>query len=242
MFFRRRRRAPLEEAVQFLMPRDVSWTAEDVFRLERCGDYAEALERWQVLLTPFRDPQIADRIADMKSHRVIWLHIGLCYRHLERYAEALEAYGRAEELARRARDEGMLAELHNSRGVVYRHQGQIERSLEELARALEAARRAGETSLEAVVHDNIAHCHRLRGRKTLALEEQRRAHAVFRSDPSAASAGTQGLVLANLGLMLVEAGRRAEGIALLEQGLEQSRLAGDLVRVASTTEILDGLR
>jgi tetratricopeptide (TPR) repeat protein len=242
MWFRRRQTpAPVAEETQFIVPKSVTWSIDDLFGLERRGEYAEALKRWQILLTPFSDPQVASQISGMKSHRVIWLHVGLCSRHLERYDEALKAYQKAEALAKQAGDQGMLAELQNSRGVVYRHQGKLDQSLKELSQGLRTAREAGETSLQAIIHDNIAHCYRLQGRREQALEEQRRAYAVFQSDPSAANPQTQGRVMANLGLMLVEAGQRKEGIALAKQGLEQSRQAGDLPQVALMTENLRAL-
>ena len=226
------------EQVQFLIPRGVTWTTNDIFALEARGAYAEALEKWRVLLVPYEDPKFAAQIRSMPAHRVIWLHIGLCSRHLERFDDAIQAYGKAETLAREAGDKSLLLQVLNALGVVHRHRGDIDASLTCLERALSEAKAEGEAGTLAGIHDNMAHCHLLRGDLQRALREAEAAYAEFASSPSRVHGSVQSRVLGNLGMIHRELGNREQAMEFLQRALSKAREVGDRAQEALILENL----
>lgn len=231
-----------KEEMQFLVPKGVSWTVDDLYRLEAQGKFGEALEGWKVLLTPFQDPQIVSQVATLKSHRYIWLRIGMCYRRLEMYDEALDAYDKAVALARQAGDGEFLAEALNCIGVVYRNQGKVDEALRQFGDALKAAETIRDFSLVTAVHDNTAMCYRNQGFLEKALTAEKKAQAALASHPSQVSASVQSRVLGNLGSIYAELGRVDEAIPLLEQALNKAREAGDSVQEADIQSNLRSCR
>jgi tetratricopeptide (TPR) repeat protein len=221
------RTRPGHQRMQFILPKDVPWKVEDVQELEAEGKFREALERWQVLLTPFEDPRMPPDIAQLPSHRYIQLHIGMCSRRLELYPKALDAYGKAAALARQAGDELTLAEVANNVGVVHRNQGELPAALHQFQEAREKAESLKDWGLVATVLDNIAMCHRMQGNREQALREARRAYDILRKRSLQVAAGIQSRVLGNLGVLYIELGEPREGRRLLEQALDKAREAGD---------------
>jgi tetratricopeptide (TPR) repeat protein len=235
-FFRRSHKdtvsepAPRKQAMQFLVPKGVGWTVDDLHQLEAGGKFREALERWQILLAPFQDPQVGPRIALLPEHRYLWIHMGMCYRRLEMYDESLEAYDKAAALARQAGDEGNLAEIANNIGVVHRNRGEVDKALHQFQDARRAAEGVKDMGLLATVHDNIAMCYRMQGLLEKAMAEEDRARATVASNPSRVSAAVQARVLGNLGLLYVDLGRREDAIAVLELALAKAREARDVMQ------------
>ncbi|MFH1330135.1 MAG: tetratricopeptide repeat protein [Actinomycetota bacterium] len=212
--------------IQFIMPKGLGWTVEDVYTLEARGRWEEALGRWQQLLAPFHDPVVADRIQDFDSHRHIWLHLGLCARHLGRYDEALRSYERAEELARRAGDVRFQAEAINCIGVVHRNAGRPDTALEDLRRALPMAESLDDAALTATLHDNIALSYADQGQLEQARAASAAAAELVESAGPRITPDVRERVLENLGSILILLGRREEGEALLRRALDEAARAG----------------
>lgn len=237
MILFRRKSERKKEEYPFLIPKNVSWTVNDIYSLEASGDYTEALKRWKILLAPFQDPKLAPRIAKLKTPAYIWLQIGLCYRHLERYEEALEAYRKAEVLARDKGDSSILAEVYNCISVVYRHQGKIDKALNQLSKVLREAKSLGDSQTLAAAYDNIANCHRQLGQFDQALDSERNAYKlVSKIDPS-----VQSRILGNLGVFYIELGQTKEGVSFLKKGLKKARKAGDRAQESLILENLSKL-
>lgn len=148
-----------QETVKFIIPKGFKGTVEDLFKMEFKGKYNEALNGWKTLLIPFQYPKIASQIEYMNSHKIIWLHIGMCYRRLKMYDQSLVAYGKAKELARLADDKEFLAEISNDIAVVYRHQGKVDKALGLLNEAINTAEAVKDFTLVVTIHDNIAMCY-----------------------------------------------------------------------------------
>ena len=229
-------------AGQFIMPKGLKWTVEDLYKLESQGEYSEALKCWKVLLTPFQDPQIASQIANLDSHRYIWLHIGMCYRRLEIYDESLVAYSKAADLARQADDKRFIAEVSNNISVVYRNQGKADAALNLLNEGLKAAETAKDITLAVTVRDNIAMCYRDQGLLEKALTEEKKACAILESHPSQVVSSVQSRVLSNLGTMYYSLGQLSEAIPILERALEKAREAGDRMQEAAIQDNLNACK
>jgi tetratricopeptide (TPR) repeat protein len=217
-------------AVEFIIPKGFRWTVEDLYKLEFRGEYSEALKSWKILLTPFQDPKIASQITNLDSHRVIWLHIGMCYRHLGMYDQSLVAYNKARELARQADDKKFLAEVSNDIAVVYRHQGKVDKALDLLNKAVNTAEAAKDFTLVVTIHDNIAMCYSDKGLLEKAISEEKKACTILESHPSQVVLPIQSRVLSNLGVIYANLGQFDEAISMLEQALEKARKAGDRVQ------------
>lgn len=218
-----------DNGVQFLVPKEVPWKVDDVYALETEGNYREALERWNVLLTPFQDSQLKrdPRFAGLKSHRTIWLHIGICYRHLEIFSKAIEAYDKAMVLSEEAKDPSTLAQVHNGLGVVYRHMGDIKEALRHNKKALRRAKSILDMELIVTVHDNIAHCYLEKDLSKKALKEEMKAYGILSRLPSRVSPRIHARVLGNLGHINWTLGKHRDGIVFMEKGLVKAREAGD---------------
>lgn len=184
--------------VEWLLPKGLGWTVDDVYALETRGEWSEALKRWRQLLAPFQDPVIADKIRDMDSHRHIWLHIGLCARHLGDFDEALRAYGKAQELARGAHDVQFELQVLNATAVAHRNAGRPDQALEVLREALSSAASQGDPILTATIHDNMALAYVDQGRLEDALAEESAAFEILQSQQSAAGADVRARVQGNL--------------------------------------------
>jgi tetratricopeptide (TPR) repeat protein len=242
-FFRSRVNTPNEET-QFLIPKGVTWNIEDIYALEAEGNYRDALERWNILLTPFKDPAIKGdpRYARLASHRVIWHNIGLCYRHLEMYNKAIEAYDQAIILAQEARDSGMLADIHNSLGVVYRHMGNIDEALRQNEIALHKAKLMFDIGRIVAIRDNIANCYGEQGLFDKAEKEENKAYGMLLSAPSKVSPIVHARVLGNLGYFNWRLGRNQDGIHFMEKSLAKAREIGDRQQEALVLEHLKMVR
>jgi tetratricopeptide (TPR) repeat protein len=224
---------------QFLIPRGVPWTIQDLNTLEAQGAFQDALEKWRILLSPFEDPRFAAQIQGHKSHRVIWLHIGFCSRRLGRFDEALQAYNKAGSLAREAGDRDMLFLVTNNIGVVYKNRGDIETALRYFESALLQAEELKDPEHLAVVHDNLAHSHLLKGDLQRGVREAEAAYAKLSSDPSKVSGSVQSRILGNLGYAYLEMGEKTRGVEFLERGLVKAREAGDRVQESVILENLE---
>lgn len=239
IFSSRRINEPAKE-VQYLIPKGISWRIEDINVLEAEGNYQEALKRWNILLTPFQDHKFKEdpRLIQLKSHRVIWLHIGLCYRHLDIYEKAIEAYNKAIVLADEVGDSGILIEILNGLGVVYRHMGNIMAALSHYKKALREAEFMLDKMMIVVIRDNIAHCYLEQGLLDKALNEEMKAYSMLSFSPSKISLQTHARVLGNLGFMYWNFGKHQKGIRFMEKGLVKAREAGDYEQESLILEYL----
>jgi tetratricopeptide (TPR) repeat protein len=213
--------------MEFLTPKAVNWTVEDIQRLEMRGEVGEALRRWRILLAPFLDPNIAAQVRSMPSHRYIWLHIGQCSRRLGFFDDSLEAYEAARDLASEFRDTRTLAQATNGLGAVLRSRGDFTPAIQQLRTALEAAESLDDPSLVATIRDNIAMSLRAQGLLEDALQEEQRARAVVTSSSRRVDNAVQARVLSNLGVLYMESGRRQEAVPILEEALVRAHAAGD---------------
>lgn len=214
------------EAAQFLIPNDVTWTVEDISKLEQDNEWKEALVRWRRLLEPYLDPAFKDQIAAMRAHRIIWQHIGWCCRYLSRLDEARSAFENAESLARAAGDTAVLADVLRGLGVTHRSLGDTAHALGYLALALEAAKAANARRLQVSIHEDIALCHAVEGRMDRALAEAKVAYALhFGTSGSDPEIETH--LLSNVGVVLLERGREKEARSAFERALVKARETGN---------------
>jgi tetratricopeptide (TPR) repeat protein len=199
---KRQQTAPSSSAssgqADWILPKGLGWTVDDVYALEASGEWSEALKRWRQLLAPFQDPVIADKIRDMDSHRHIWLHIGLCARHVGDFDEALRAYGKAQELAQSAHDVQFALQVLNATAVAHRNAGRPDRAVEVLREALSSAAAQGDPVLTAAIHDNMAMAYVDQGRLEDALAEESTAFEILQAQQSADGAEVRARVQGNL--------------------------------------------
>ena len=198
-----------DQSIQWLLPKGLGWTVDDVYALEARGEWREALARWRRLLAPFNDPAVAGQIQDWPAHRQTWLHIGLCARHLGEFDEALEAYGRARDLSRRAGNSRLEVEVLNCIGVVHRNAGRPDQALEELRRALPMAESDGDPTMTATIHDNTALAYLEQGRLEDALDEESRACEIVESLGPRADVAVRARVQENLRAIRARLGQPA---------------------------------
>lgn len=221
---------PNAEGAYFLIPNDVTWTVEDINELEAGGNHREALARWRRLLEPFEDPQYADQIAGMPSHRIILQHIGWCCRLISRLDEARTAFEKAAPLARKAGDTAALADVLRGLGMVHRSLGDSGRALHYLEEADAAASETGQDRLRASIHEDMALCHGLEGRMDRAMAETRVAYSLL-TGKSGSEPGIETEIeahlLGNLGVASLERGREKEAADLLERALVKARETGN---------------
>ena len=197
------------EEVKWIMPKGLGWTVDDLYALEAQGEWGEALRRWKQLLAPFNDPVIADKIQDMPAHRHTWLHIGLCARHVGDYDESLQAYAKAQELARRAHDHHFEVNALTCIGIVHRNAGRHDQALTVLQDALAQARSVGDPSLSVNIHDNIGNCYAEQGRLEDALTQVTAAWDIIEANPSRVDPGLAHRVSGNLQILREALGRSA---------------------------------
>jgi len=227
-----------KEPMLLLYPKDISWGIRDVEKLEMDGVFKEALDRWQVLLTVFQEPDLPLEYVMLPFHRHIQFHIGLCYRNLDRYQEALDAFARAEALAQQANDQHMLAEVAGSVGIVHRKRGNLTAALQQYKSALDKATFLKETDLIATVLNNISICYFDQGDQGRSFVEAMKAYTILRNYSSQVTALVQSRILGNLGTLYALRGDIREGRQLLENGLEKAREAGSRVQEEVILETL----
>jgi tetratricopeptide (TPR) repeat protein len=145
--------------------------------------------------------------------------------------EAAAAAAR-EQLASAA-DTRERARLHGFLGNAARMLGHDSEAVEELECSLALATELGDPDLAAVATIRLAEAHR-------CFDRFERAEELLRS---ALELGPRrDFALQHLGKTLVDAGRTAEGVALLEEALELRLAAGDAELVSSTRLALDRAR
>lgn len=222
--------ADSKQPMFLLFPKDVTWKLEDVEKLESDGDFGEALRRWQTLLKVFQDPDLPREYILLPFHRHIHLHIGMCYRHLERYRDALDAYERAGVLAKQAGDEPFLAELASNRGIVYRRSGDVPSALRCYQEALEKATLLKDWNLVLTALDNVSVCYFDQRDIEHSLTESTKAYTILQKRLSQIRPLVQSRVLGTLGMLYALKGKIPEGRQLLETALKKAREADNRVQ------------
>lgn len=231
-FFNRKKKTadvspPEQHPLQFFIPNDVSWSVEDVEELQRNGHYEEAVSRWQKLLTIFQEPNLPAEVLRMPSHRYIYLQIGRCYRHMESYTDAAEAFAKARQLAEESHDESMLADVASNLGLMHRARGEYGPALNKYDEALAIAAHRKMWNTMASVLDNRSICYAAQRDGHRAFSESKKAYDIVQQHGSEVTASVQARVLASLGELYVEMGKPREGRPLLEKALTRARQAGD---------------
>jgi len=233
---------PETESAPFLIPKDVDWTVEDISALEQAGDWEEALARWRRLLEPFQDPNIADRIAGLPSHRIIWQHIGKCSLRLSRPDAAVGPLEKAESLARDVGDHQTVLEILKDLGWAHRIRGDVDAALARLDEAITMASSQGsDPRLIGDLHDERSVCYGVQGEMKRALEEAHLACTLATGSPSS-DASVETRLLTNLALSFLQMERREEATNLLEQALVKAREAGNAAQEAMIRENLSAVR
>jgi tetratricopeptide (TPR) repeat protein len=227
--------------MEFIYPKNVTWTVEDVQKLESDGLYDEALNRWKILLTAFQYPNLPHDFLMLPFHRFIYLHIGMCCKNLERYPEALEAYAHVVALAQQANDQSMLAEVGSSIGIVHRRRGDFAAAFEQYKQALDKATSLKEWNLVAVILDNLSVIYLEQGDEARSFAEATRAHKLIQQHPRHVTALVQSRILGNLGTHYSLRGEIRKARQLLESGLARARESGSRQQEAIILEALGKL-
>lgn len=232
----------IEETPQFLIPREVDWTVNDVLALEEAGQWQEALTRWQVLYGPFEDPQFADQIAGLHSRRIILEHIGVCSLRLSRAEEGLEALTKAESLGREAGDGNHLVDILKHLGWAHRIRGNAGAALGCLDEALTMATAQGrDDRMLGDIHDERSLCYGVQGNMAQALEEAHVACTLATGSPSS-DASVETRLLTNLAVSYIQMDRREEAAVLYEKALVKAREAGNAAQETTIRENLAACR
>jgi tetratricopeptide (TPR) repeat protein len=233
---------PGTESAPFLIPKDVDWTVEDISALEQAGDWEEALARWLRLLEPFQDPKIADQIAGLPSHRIIWQHVGACCLRLSRPDEAVGPLEKAESLAREAGDDETVLKILKDLGWARRIGGDADAALACLDKAIAlASSQEFNPRLIGDLHDERSLCYGAQGEMKRALEEAHLACTLATGGPSS-DASVETRLLTNLAISYIQMGRREEAVGLYEQALVKAREAGNAAQEAVIRENLAAAR
>jgi tetratricopeptide (TPR) repeat protein len=227
--------------MQVIYPVEISWTLDDVYKLENDGNYGEALDRWQILLTSFQYPDLPHDFVMLPFHRHIHLRIGMCYKNLERYPEALEAYAHVVALARQANDQHMLAEVASNIGIVYRRGGDLTAALRKYKEALDKATLLKDWNLVVTVLHNLSVHYLDRKDEPRSFAEATRAYIIIRRHPEHVTALVKSRVLGDLGTLYALRGEIRKGRRLLENGLERAREAGSRAQEAIILKALGQL-
>jgi tetratricopeptide (TPR) repeat protein len=148
--------------------------------LNELGRHREALETGEETLRIIAgredgDPQTG-MIAALAS-----MNMGVCFETLGRYAEALEAYDRAEKRFAAIGTTDRLGDIHNNRGIVLVHLGRIREALTAFEAALEVWEAEGLTLLQAQTLSNIGEAHLALGDFTRGLNAYEAARERFKA-------------------------------------------------------------
>ena len=151
-------------------------------------------------------------------------------RQVARDPEAIErAIEQARHLLLEAADERERCRLHGYLGTAARLLGRDDEAVRELVRSVELADSLGDAQLRATATIRLAEAHRSFGRLDAAESLLRAALE---------TGERRDFALQHLGKTLLDAGRRDEGVEVLEAALELRRAAGDPALVASTEQAL----
>ncbi|MCB9697155.1 MAG: winged helix-turn-helix domain-containing protein [Alphaproteobacteria bacterium] len=184
------------------------------------GRMDEAYGIWQELEQRTRDPGL-----ETVSNRTHVLgNLALLERRSGRLEEAEAHYREAVALTEALGDRRSEGLAHLGLGNLLLDQGRLDEARTAYAAGLRPAREVGELDTVARFHGNMALLERLSGRLDAAEEHTRIAIASFErlGEPTHAS-----IARANLGVLLVQRGNVAEGVALIREGMDAMRASGE---------------
>lgn len=129
---------------------------------DQMGDHRAALDAYQearIRLEGTDDPAFFRLLGDL----------GITYKNLGDYEQALATYAAAMQGARRLGDRHLQAQTHNNLGIAYKVLGQDERAIEHYERGLALSRELGERRGESFLLGNLADAWNARGDHERAL-------------------------------------------------------------------------
>jgi tetratricopeptide (TPR) repeat protein len=112
---------------------------------------------------------------------LVYQNCGICYRHMGRYEEALDAYTSAERCYRALGQTERAGDINNNRGNILLQLGRVSEALAAFETAATLRAEAGLTLLHAQSLGNIGEAHLLLGHYTRSLAAFEQAHRLLES-------------------------------------------------------------
>lgn len=162
----------------------------------------------------------------------VWFRLGLVHAAQSQWTAAVEAFERAEALARQEPDAAdQLDRIYDGLAAAHRGMGKLDRAAELYERSIALAEGVGNAAAMASAHNGLGILHRLRGDTWLAVRAFERSLSLL---PSEGSRLRQAQLYNNLGLIHADRTEWETSRQYLERSLDLLKTAGDTVGQAAT--------
>ncbi|MES0832872.1 ATP-binding protein [Nocardiopsis tropica] len=173
----------------------------------------------------FHDMEVVSRIAihacqknkSPENEGMAWNGLGLAFRQVGRFEEAIEAHHRALGLLEQCGDPFSEGMAWNGLGLAFRKVGRFEEAIEAHHRAHSMHRQLGDTHREAIAWNNLGLALQEVGRFEEAIEAHHRAQGLLEQ---CGDTHREATVWNNLGTVLREVDRFEEATALLNRAVD----------------------
>jgi CHAT domain-containing protein/uncharacterized protein HemY len=195
----------------------------EAYQLWLKGDYPATLEKLQQDLARFTKEGDRARVG------AVIACIGIVYRSMGQYTQALEYAQNALGLLRDSSASGSIARIWEGRtlnhiGLVYEALGEYPQALEYSQQALVIHREVADRFGEWAALNNIGLIYYELGQYPKALESYQQALAIYKEDSNRSE---QGRTLANIGMVYHELGQYPKALEFLSQALAMFTKIGD---------------
>lgn len=191
--------------------------------LNELGRHQEAIQTGHTVLTRLSAAPTEMADDDRLITALVHHNLGVCYRLMGRYEEALTAYDMAQSAYTAVGLTERLGDIYNNRGLILLHLGRVSEALAAFERGARVLQEAGHTLLYAQALINIGEAHLLLGHYTRSLEALAQAGELLQTRDALAEAYVLRLQQADVYLAL---NLYPEALAAYREADQQCQAAG----------------